>query len=107
MAVGMATYQATRGAVEYRELDPAFLKGKAEPGESSMPSARRRAPAWTSPARKPPPTSAGGRAGGAHAAVRDHRRETPVRLVTVIGEAGMGKSRMVAELRAHVDKRGR
>ena len=31
--------------------------------------------------------------------------ETPVRLVTVIGEAGMGKSRMVAELRAHVDKR--
>ena len=30
--------------------------------------------------------------------------ETPVRLVTVIGEAGMGKSRMVAELRAHVDR---
>jgi class 3 adenylate cyclase/tetratricopeptide (TPR) repeat protein len=109
VAVGMATYQATRGAIEYRELEPVALKGKTERVRifhAVAPRARTgvdltRPQAGTYIGRSDELAeltqlfeTTGGRGS-----------ETPVRLVTVIGEAGMGKSRMVAELRAHVGRR--
>ena len=107
VAVGMATYQATRGAVEYRELDPVALKGKAEPVRifHAVSTKARTGVDLT----RPQAATYIGRADELAELTRLFETtggETPVRLVTVIGEAGMGKSRMVAELRAHVDKRG-
>ncbi|HEX5578472.1 MAG TPA: AAA family ATPase, partial [Candidatus Limnocylindria bacterium] len=103
VAVGLATYQATRAAIEYQELEPATLKGKTEPVRifhAIGPKART-----------------GVDLTGAQASTYIGRtdelaelkrlfestvRDTSVNLVTVIGEAGMGKSRITAELRAHV-----
>ena len=103
----MATYQATRGAVEYRELDPVALKGKAEPVRifHAVSTKARTGVDLT----RPQAATYVGRSDELAELTRLFETtggETPVRLVTVIGEAGMGKSRMVAELRAHVDKRG-
>jgi class 3 adenylate cyclase/tetratricopeptide (TPR) repeat protein len=107
VAVGMATYQATRGAVEYRELDPVALKGKAEPVRIFH-AASTKARTGVDLTR-PEAATYVGRADELTQLTQLFETtggETPVRLVTIIGEAGMGKSRMVAELRAHVGRRG-
>ena len=106
VAVGLATYQATRGAIEYHELEPATLKGKDQPvrifhavgtkARTGVDLTRPQAATYIGRADELAELTQLFESTGA---------ETPVRLVTVIGEAGMGKSRMVAELRAHVDKR--
>jgi len=107
VAVGLSTYQATRNAIEYQELEPAVLKGKERPVRMFHATATK---ARTGVDLTIPQTSYIGRA--------DELTEltelfdatnggTPVRMVTVIGEAGMGKSRIVAELRAHVEKEAR
>ena len=106
VAVGLATYQATRGAVEYRELEPATLKGKDQPVRifHAVRTTARTGVDLT----RPQAATYIGRGDELAELTRLFETtdsETPVRLVTVIGEAGMGKSRMVAELRAHVDKR--
>jgi len=106
VAVGMATYQATRGAIEYGELEPVTLKGKAEPVRIFH-AIRSKAGTGVDLTR-PQAATYIGRADELAELTRLFEitgGETPVRLVTVIGEAGMGKSRMVAELRAHVDRR--
>src|SRR5258706_8668410 len=41
VAVGLATYEATKAVFEYRELPPAVLKGKAEPVRVFQPGASR------------------------------------------------------------------
>ncbi len=106
VGVGLATYEATKPVVEYEELPPAILKGKAEPVRVFHAKASR-----------------------AHLGVdltRTHQgvyvgREidlallkglfdkslaaSTVQLVTVVGEPGIGKSRIVAELLAHAQSR--
>ena len=106
VAVGLATYQATRGAIEYHELEPATLKGKDQPVRifHAVSTKARTGVDLT----RPQAATYIGRADELAELTQlfeSTGAETPVRLVTVIGEAGMGKSRMVAELRAHVDKR--
>ena len=98
VTVGETTYRATREAISYERLEPLALKGKEEP-----------VPAWEATA-----TFAGPR----HAAVRSQtpligreeeasllvslvdrvEREERPHLVTVIGQAGVGKSRLLREL---------
>ena len=98
VTVGATTYRASRDAIAYERLEPLQLKGKEEP-----------VPAWEATA-----TLADPRHGAARAATpligraeeagllvslveRVEREERP-HLVTVIGQAGVGKSRLLREL---------
>jgi class 3 adenylate cyclase/tetratricopeptide (TPR) repeat protein len=106
VAVGLATFEATSVVFDYEELSPASLKGKAEPVRvfhAKAPRARL----------------------GTH---RTRTHDSPfigreidlailkgifdktvaagsVQLVTVVGEPGLGKSRLVSELFAYIDAR--
>ena len=104
VAVGLGTYEATAVVFDYEELEPATLKGKAEPVQVFL-------------AKSP-------RARFGTDLIRTHDtpfigREidlallkgifdktvaaTSPQLVTVVGEPGLGKSRIVAELFAYID----
>ena len=104
IAVGQATYEATKGVFDYEELRSATLKGKAEPVRVFHARSSR-----------------------AHLGVDLIRTDrgpyvgreidlsllkglfdksvsaSSVQLVTVVGEPGIGKSRIVAELLAHAE----
>jgi tetratricopeptide (TPR) repeat protein len=104
VVVGELTYHASHKVIEYEELDPVSLKGKAEP-----------VPVWR---------AAGARSrfgvdveqrASAPFVGREHDlallketyvrtlRESSLQLVTVAGEPGVGKTRLVNELRSFVD----
>jgi class 3 adenylate cyclase/tetratricopeptide (TPR) repeat protein len=106
VAVGLATYESTAGVFGYEELEPATLKGKSEPVRVFHAKAPR----------------------GRFGTDLSRSHDTPligreidlallkgifdkavaassVQLVTVVGEPGLGKSRIVAELGAHIDAR--
>ena len=103
--VDETTMRSAEAAVTFEQLDPVEAKGKAEP-----------IPVWRV-------IGARSRVGQPEAAThspfvgRDHERtlllatflraerESSVQLVTVIGEPGIGKSRLVTELRATLDER--
>src|SRR5688500_6763462 len=100
VTVGEATFRATRDSVAYEPLAPLDLKGKAEP-----------VPAWEArevmdalPAHRPASRAATplvGReeeAGLMIALAQRVAREERPHLVTVIGQAGVGKSRLLREL---------
>ncbi len=104
VAVGLPTYEATKTVFEYVELPPATLKGKAEPVrifEARAPLARL----GTDLTR----THAGPFVGREIdlALLRGMFEKSvaadAVGLVTVVGEPGLGKSRLVAELSAALD----
>jgi class 3 adenylate cyclase/predicted ATPase len=98
VTVGESTYRASREAISYERLEPLRLKGKEEP-----------VPAWEATA-----TLAEPRHGAARTAtpligreeeaellvslVERVQREGRPHLVTVIGQAGVGKSRLLREL---------
>ena len=99
------TRRSTETAITFEPLEPVAAKGKAEP-----------IPAWRA-------THARSRVGQPEAATqapfvgREHERtllletflraerESSVQLVTVVGEPGIGKSRLVTELRTALDDR--
>ena len=106
VVVGEATFRATRRLFDYQELDPVRVKGKADP-----------VPVWRLlGARSRTGLEAARRTGAPFVGRQAELRlltelfertvaERTVRLVTVVGEPGVGKSRFVAELAAHVDDR--
>ena len=103
--VDQATMRSTESAITFEPLEPVAAKGKAEP-----------IPVWRA-------THARSRVGQPEAAThtpfvgREHERtllletflraerESSVQLVTVVGEPGIGKSRLVTELRTALDDR--
>jgi len=97
VTVGEHTESATRHAVTYRPLEPLTLKGKAEP-----------VPAWevVELAERPvgpgewraPFIGRGHELGLLESALRRTARERRPHLATVVGEAGVGKSRLLREL---------
>jgi class 3 adenylate cyclase/tetratricopeptide (TPR) repeat protein len=98
VTVGESTYRATREAISYERLEPLSLKGKEEP-----------VPAWeatgamTEPRRgvtraKTPLIGREEEAGLLVSLVDRVSREGQPHLVTVIGQAGVGKSRLLREL---------
>jgi len=99
VTVGEATYRSTAATFGYRELEPLELKGKSQP-----------VPAWAATQ----PVDAEGQGAGARGMGpfigRDEElallvslfdrciRESRPYLVTVFGQAGVGKSRLITEL---------
>ena len=101
VAVGLATYEATKRRFEYEELPPATLKGKSQPVRVFHPIAllaRLRTDGTTAPT-----TRFVGRVPEL-AALAQHLDDTiattSLRVAMIVGEPGLGKSRLVAELLA-------
>ena len=98
VTVGESTYGASREAISYERLEPLTLKGKEEP-----------VPAWEATGVLAEPRRAAVRAetpligreeeaGLLSSLVERIEREGSPHLVTVIGQAGVGKSRLLREL---------
>ena len=104
VVVGELTYRATRGPIEYEELDPAAVKGK----EARIPiwrvvGARSRFGVDIEPGTATPLV---GRAQEFALLQQLYRRaagERAVQLVTLSGEPGVGKSRLVREFLRFID----
>ena len=103
VTVGELTHRLTRSAIEYVELEPLTLKGKSEPvpaWEAVRAVVRGRAPRT---ARSSTPLV--GRDDESELLLSLYERvvrEQRPHLVTVIGQAGVGKSRLLRELAARV-----
>ena len=95
--LGDTTYRLVRDAVEVEAVEPLELKGKSErvaglpAGVGARASTATRG-AHDTPDRRPRRGARGDRPGAA----RGRARRGSARLVTVIGDAGIGKSRLVA-----------
>ena len=106
VAVGVSTYEATSVVFDYVELEPATLKGKAEPVRVFH-ARSARARFGTDLTRRHDSPFVGREIdlallkGVFDKAVASNS----VQLVTVVGEPGLGKSRLVAELFAYIDGR--
>jgi class 3 adenylate cyclase/tetratricopeptide (TPR) repeat protein len=106
VAVGVATYDATKVVFDYQELEPATVKGKAELVRVFQPLAPRAR--FGSDLTRTHTSPFIGREidlallkGIFDKAVAS----SSVQLVTVVGEPGLGKSRIVAELFGYIDAR--
>jgi class 3 adenylate cyclase/tetratricopeptide (TPR) repeat protein len=104
VAVGLATYEATAPVFDYEELEPATLKGKSGPVRifhAKTPRARLGADL----ARTHDTPYIGREIDLAllEGVFDKTVAATSPQLVTVVGEPGLGKSRIVAELGAYVD----
>ncbi|MDX6327154.1 MAG: hypothetical protein QOK15_3508 [Nocardioidaceae bacterium] len=104
VAVGLRTYEATKQVFDYLELPPARLKGKADPVR--LFHARAALSRFGTDLTRRHTTPLVGREidlallKGAF----DKALSGPsLQLVTVVGEPGVGKSRLVAELFHHID----
>jgi class 3 adenylate cyclase/tetratricopeptide (TPR) repeat protein len=104
VAVGLATWEATSRVFEYEELEPAALKGKAEPVRVFRPVAPRARIGVDLTRTHDSPFV--GRAAELEALAGAFDRVVSgrsVEFVSVVGEPGLGKSRLVGELYDHVD----
>ncbi|HEX6664084.1 MAG TPA: AAA family ATPase [Gaiellaceae bacterium] len=101
--VGPTTYRATSSVIEFRELESVEAKGKAEPlavWEALDPRAR----VGTETVSTETPLVGRRREVDQLVDALDRTRaEASPQLVTIVGVPGIGKSRLVAELKAHVE----
>jgi class 3 adenylate cyclase len=94
IVVGEATHRASERTIEYVELEPVSAKGKQAP-----------LPAWTAVAPRDPATRPAARLVGRDSELSHLRSLVSAdgadgpNLVTLIGSPGIGKSRLLAELR--------
>ncbi|MGH2951755.1 MAG: AAA family ATPase, partial [Solirubrobacterales bacterium] len=106
VTVGEVTHRLTRGAIEYVELEPLELKGKSQPvpaWEAVRAVIGGRAARMTRPS-----TPLIGREDEAellHSMYERVTHESRPHLVTVIGQAGVGKTRLLRELGREVSER--
>ena len=106
VTVGERTYRATSDEVDYRTLDPLHLKGKAEPvpawevagSIAAQPTRRIRARAAT------PLVGRDDELSLMESLYGRVTRERRPHLVTLVGQAGVGKSRLLHEFRQRVDQ---
>jgi class 3 adenylate cyclase/tetratricopeptide (TPR) repeat protein len=106
VAVGQGTHSATKDIFDYLNLEPVTLKGKADP--VPLWHARAARGRFGTDLTRGLTTPLVGRepeysllTGAFERAVRD----ASVQLVTVVGEPGVGKSRLVAEMFSFIDSR--
>ncbi len=106
VVVGELTFRATGNAIEYERLEPVELKGKAEAVQLWLATgARSRFGIDLEPARGTPFLGREHELTVLKEAFLRAERERAVQLVTVTGEPGVGKSRLVGEFRAWLDDR--
>src|SRR5437763_2776280 len=99
VTVGARTFRDTRGAIAYEELEPLTLKGKAEPvaaweatGALAAAPSRRALPASEAPL-----VGRGDELSLLQSIYGRVVREGRPHLVTLVGQAGVGKSRLLRE----------
>jgi class 3 adenylate cyclase/tetratricopeptide (TPR) repeat protein len=101
VTVGERTYQATSHEIEYRSIEqPLELKGKAQPVRAWEAVAAAPSPRAAAPSGRPMRAPLVGRAAELaqlHNLVQRVEQRRGPHLATVIGEAGVGKSRLLAE----------
>ncbi len=101
--VGELTHRLTRSAIEYVELEPLELKGKSEPVPAwEAVRAVVRGRATRGPRSSTPLVGRNTEAGSLLSAYERVVREGRPHLVTVIGQAGVGKSRLLREFTLRV-----
>jgi class 3 adenylate cyclase/tetratricopeptide (TPR) repeat protein len=104
IVVGEPTFRATRDVFLYQPLDPVSVKGKAEPLSIwKAVEARGRIGAGSVRASATPFIGREDDLATLKRAYDRAVREASVRLLTILGEPGVGKSRLVSELSRHVD----
>ena len=104
VAVGQDTWEATRHRIDYEELPPAVLKGKAEPVRIFHAIAPRASLGVDLTRGASGPFV--GRASELQTLIDEFDAAVATRtarFVTIVGEPGLGKSRLVTQLLAHVD----
>src|SRR3989441_745324 len=104
VVVGETTYRATRGRVEYEELEPATVKGKAEPVAAWRATALQLRP--VEPTHRAPFIGREQDLALLTQTFARTLREKSVQLVTVAGEAGGGESPLLAEVRRTLSPSG-
>jgi predicted ATPase len=104
VTVGERTMRASSGAVRYQQLEPLELKGKSEPVPAWEAVEVRAAHAIgrTAPAREAPLVGRTHELSTLEAIYQRVELERAPHLVTLVGEAGVGKSRVLRELERHL-----
>jgi class 3 adenylate cyclase len=100
--LGEATFELVRSAVEFEALAPLTLKGKAEPVPAYRLVAVTSAPERSHGSRF---VGRGPQLGEIRAAWSQAKAQQRCQLLTIVGDAGVGKSRLIAEALAGVDAR--
>src|SRR5580765_6500030 len=104
LLAGEQTYWATRHAIDYEALEPVRASGKAEPVPLwRAVGARSRLGVDLEPSRTTPFVGRDDELEVLRQVYARALRERSCHLVTLVGEPGIGKSRLTAELREHVD----
>ena len=106
ITVGERTFRATSEAIHYEELEPLTLKGKAEPVPAWQAAGLKAAHALrrAAPKREAPLVGRDYELGTLASLHERVVREGRPHLVTLIGEAGVGKSRLLREFERQLDK---
>jgi predicted ATPase/class 3 adenylate cyclase len=102
VAVSFATYQRTRPLFQYRSLPPETIKGRPHPVRMFRPFALRAKPGQVRglPGLQVPMIGRQDGLARLHHALDVIHQDHHPRFVLVTGEAGLGKSRLVAEFRS-------
>lgn len=103
--VGDATYQATRTAIAYQEVGPQTLKGKTSPVPAwrAMRVIAERGGRGRTDTLEPPFVGRADELRLLKDLLGSVGRDRRARLVSMVGEAGIGKSRMIWELQKYAD----
>jgi class 3 adenylate cyclase/tetratricopeptide (TPR) repeat protein len=101
--LGAETYALVRDHVEAKELDPLELKGKAEPIPAYQLVGLRRRVDAIGARPEPPLVGRTGELAALRSAFERCRSDREAALVTVLGSAGVGKSRLSREFIAGLD----
>src|SRR4051795_11115653 len=97
VAVGERTMRASANAIEFRELEPLTLKGKGEPVRAWEATAVAAAPGRRRDEARSPLVGRENELALLESLAERVARERRPYLVTIVGEAGVGKSRLLAE----------
>jgi class 3 adenylate cyclase/tetratricopeptide (TPR) repeat protein len=101
--VGEQTYRSTRDAIEYSEPVAVEAKGKAEPIQAWEATAARVAETETAAKARAPLVGRRRELELLQAALRGVRDDRSPQLATLIGVPGIGKSRLLSEIRSSVN----